>query len=1046
MNSPLALACSINNRIGVSGRCQGEPAPAACLRMIPCYNLDGRANMKSAQIRQAFIDFFQERGHKLMPSSPLVLPWDPTVLFTTAGMQQFKRFFKGEAQPPARRLTSVQKCFRTSDIDKVGDASHLTFFEMLGNFSIGDYFKVEAINYAWELVIRVLGLPKERLWATVFLDDDEAFDLWRKQDVPAERIRRYGEEDNFWFSGDVGPCGPCSELHFDFGERFGCGPECEPSHDCGRFLEIWNLVFMTYFQHPDGSRTPLPTKNIDTGAGLERITAVMLFLGDWKNERPPSAYDTDLFAPIIKRIEELSGRRYGQDEATDRAMRIVAEHTRAATFLIGDERTPTLPSNEKQGSAVRRMIRKAVYYGHELFLSSPGSQQGQVVDLERALSAQEERRTQWESLVLMPLLAQTVIETMARVYPELHRQRDFILEALGQEEETFKDTLSRSSFIVETLFSVRQWLRHAHEVAGLRGQSWQQVFRNTLNQFPISSDAIKGILIQPILTRDEGQVSKLENELSGAEVFLLHDTYGFPMELTREIARERGFTIDEAGFEALMDEQRQRARAARERPVGGVVDSQEVIGIQRRRLSEQSRAARESQLQGSPRAGLESEGKTTDIAAPTTSFLGYETLRAETAVLTLIVGGQRAEMAQEGEAVEVILSETPFYPEGGGQVGDRGEVIGPHGRMRVEDTQRVAERLIVHRGHIIEGRIAVGDAVLAQVDEQHRLDTMRNHTGTHLLHAALRQVLGSHVRQSGSLVAPDRLRFDFTHGGSLSEDQLAEIQRLVNDKIRTNLPVAIRHTSFDQAISEGVLAFFGEAYGEEVRVVEVPEDSTRFSAELCGGTHCQRSGDIGLLLIVDESSIGAGLRRIEALTGRGAEEYVLQQQGALADLSRRLGAPAEALGAKLDALLTEQEALRQRIERLEMQLAKSMLESLVQQAVSVKDVTALTAKVEMASAEAVRYLGDLLRQRLGSVALVLGAAVDGRPYFVAMVTPDLVQRGLHAGEIVKRVAAVAGGSGGGRPDVGQGGGKEPAKLEEALAELPQIVDSMLTPA
>ncbi len=445
--------------------------------------------MNSAEIRQSFLDFFAQRGHKVMPSSPLVLPWDPTVLFTTAGMQQFKPYFEGRRQPPAPRLTSVQKCFRTSDIDKVGDASHLTFFEMLGNFSIGDYFKAEAIAWAWEYVTSArggLGLPPDRLWTAVFLDDDEAFELWRKQGVPAERIRRYGEEDNYWFSGPVGPCGPCSEIYFDFGPQYGCRqPDCEPVHDCGRFLEIWNLVFMTYYQHPDGARTPLPARNIDTGAGLERMAAVVLFLEDpqrWQKE-PPSAYDTDLFRPIIKKIEELSGKRYGQDEQTTRAMRIVAEQTRAATFLIGDEQTPTVPSNEERGYAVRRIIRRAVYFGR------------------RFLGLEEPFLTE---------VVEAVVQTMAETYPELKRQRKFLLDTIAPEEQRFEETLSR----------------------GIE-------------------------LLEGIVVRQAGNAC-----IPGEDVFLLHDTYGFPLELTREIARERGFEIDEAGFQREMEKQRERARAA----------------------------------------------------------------------------------------------------------------------------------------------------------------------------------------------------------------------------------------------------------------------------------------------------------------------------------------------------------------------------------------------------------------------------------------------------------------------------------------------------
>ncbi|MCH7836407.1 MAG: alanine--tRNA ligase, partial [Chloroflexi bacterium] len=683
--------------------------------------------MKSEEIREAFLRFFEERSHKRMPGAPLVPPGDPTLLFTSAGMVQFKPYFMGQAKPPHPRLATVQKCFRTSDIDSVGDASHLTFFEMLGNFSVGDYFKAEAIPWAWEFVTSKewLGLDSDRLWAAVYLDDDEAFDLWR-QFLPAQRIRRYGEEHNYWFSGEVGPCGPCSELHYDLGPQFGCGPQCEPGHEeCDRFLEIWNLVFMSFFC--DGEkRDPLPSTNIDTGAGLERMTVASLFESkEWKDKsKLPSVYNTDLFAPIIRRIEELSGKRYGRDGVTDRAMRIVAEHARAVTFLIGDERTPVVPSNEERGYAVRRVLRRAVYFGRRYL----GLEQPFLIDI-----------------------AETTIRGMSGAYPELKGQRKFVMDILAPEEHRFEETLSRGLEMLEAALA------------------------------------------------EYGKTK----EVPGEAAFLLHDTYGFPLELTAEIARERGITVDVAGFEAEMEKQRGRARAAG-------------------KGAETAAAAQAYAALG-------------DIE---TAFRGYETLEIATTVLALLKqrrdgasapsradlkGGpyEAVETADAPAEVELFLAETPFYPEGGGQVGDCGEIIGPNGRVAVEDTQTVAERLIVHRGRVVEGRIAVGDAVTARVEPQHRQDTMRNHTGTHLLHAALRVVLGTHVRQSGSLVAPDHLRFDFTHTEPLTEEQIAEVQRLVNDKIRQDLPVETRQTSYDQAMSEGVLAFFGEKYGEEVRVVEV---------------------------------------------------------------------------------------------------------------------------------------------------------------------------------------------------------------------------------
>jgi len=886
--------------------------------------------MNTHELREAFLRFFEERGHRRVTGAPIVPPGDQTLLFTSAGMVQFKPYFIGQSKPPYKRLASVQRCFRTTDIEMVGDTKHLTFFEMLGNFSIGDYFKAEMVPWAWEFVTEVLKLPEERLWASAYLDDDEAYELWRKVGVPEERIRRYGEDENYWFSGDNGPCGPCSEIYYDFGEQFGCGPACEPSHECGRFLEIWNLVFMSY--NCDGEkRTPLPSKNIDTGSGLERVATVLLFESEgWDKNRLASPYDTELFAPIIRRIEELSGKKYGEYEKTDRAMRIVAEHSRAVTFLIGDERTPVLPSNEERGYVVRRMLRRAVYFGR------------------RQLGIEE------------PFVAEmmdTVIGAMRASYPELERTRGFVKEIVGPEEQRFDATLSRGLEMLESLI-------------GKKGA---------------------------------------RKELSGADAFLLHDTYGFPIELTREIAAAQGLIVDEAGFEVEMEQQRERARAG----AGG------------------AGAVLADVLYGS-------------LGLDRTEFSGYDGLEARTPVVGVVTDG-RAQVQTEEGATEVLLARTPFYAEGGGQVGDRGEIIGPNGRMVVEDTQRVAERLIVHRGCVVEGRIAVGDEVTARVDPGQRADTMRNHTATHLLHAALRKVLGMHVKQAGSLVAPDRLRFDFTHTEPVVAGQLAEVEGLVNGKVRQNLPVHTRLTSFDEAMSEGVLAFFGEKYGEEVRVVEVNTVVPRFSAELCGGTHCKRTGDVGIVVITAESSIGAGMRRIEALSGRGAEEYVRALRADVDEMSRRLGAPRESLIVRLDAWTAERESQRKQIERLQRSLSSApKMEEVVAGAVDVDGVKVVASQMDLPSVDALRYSADAVRKTMPSGVAVLGSVIEGRPQFVAIVSRDVIPKGPNAGEILKRVAAVAGGGGGGRPEMAQGGGKDASKIGAALAIVPEAVREMLS--
>ncbi len=1045
--------------------------------------------MDAHELSETFLRFFEERGHRRMPSAPIVPAGDPTLLFTSAGMVQFKPYFMGQAKAPHKRLASVQKCFRTSDIESVGDTSHLTFFEMLGNFAIADYFKAQIIPWAWELATEVLGLQKDRLWTAVYLDDDEAYNEWLKVGVAPERIVRYGEEENYWFSGEVGPCGPCSEIYYDFGEQFGC-EECEPSHECGRFLEIWNLVFMSFYCDGD-SRTPLPASNIDTGSGLERVSAALLYESPgWDLGRLPSCYDTDLFAPLIKKIEALSGKRYGADHATDRAIRILAEHARAVTFLIGDERTPVPPSNEERGYVVRRMLRRALYFA---------------------------RRKLGIGQAIMPALADTVVDYMSAWYPELERQRGFINDILGPEERRFDETLSRGlEMITEGIIPFRRRLRMASArfvasiqelIGGLRRKletmedvyengsiikratreldDWERALddeitspRTRTTSYELAEWAVDDLRVgrfhelKEYLTgwtadvpfalsqsasgldvdgnrlssrqrmsfglRQELQskapeaigqlgaqvdefsagvarlLSAIEREceqISGREAFTLHDTYGFPIELTREIAAENGFTVDEAGFEAEMERQRDRGRAH-----AGAADH------------------------------VAAETLYASLTPEATAFLGYEALDSPARVVAVVSPEPElsAVDAVETGSVELILDRTPFYPEGGGQVGDRGEIRGPNGVMRVEDTQRVAELIIVHRGRILEGRIAKGDEVTATVDAERRADTMRNHTATHLLHAALRKVLGTHARQAGSLVGPDYLRFDFTHTEAVTPEQLAEVSRLVNEKVREDIPVSTRVTTFDEAMSEGVLAFFGDKYGAEVRVVEVNSVVPRFSAELCGGTHCHATGQVGAVIITGESSIGSGMRRIEALTGRAADEHIREQANALAEIARKLGAPRGALMAKIDSLVAEQETLRKRVEKLERSLASAPATGkLMDGATSVDGVSVLATEVDAPSMDALRYVSDNLRKELTSGVAVLAAKVDGRPQFVAIVSKDLMERGLHAGKLLKRVATAAGGGGGGRADMAQGGGKDVSKISEALGIVPDAVREML---
>ncbi len=866
--------------------------------------------MTGDELREKFLLFFERKGHRIVPSSSLIPTGDPTLLLTSAGMVQFKPYFTGEAVPPSPRLASCQKCFRTTDIESVGNLKHLTFFEMLGNFSIGDYFKKEAIAWSWEFVLDLLKIPRERLWVTIYLDDDESFGHWRDIGVEAERIVRCGEKDNFWGpAGATGPCGPCSEIHYDFGEEYGCGPECSPACSCGRFLEIWNLVFTEYNQDADGRRTPLPRKNIDTGMGLERTAAVL------QGTRSP--YDTDLFAPIVRRVSELAGREYGVEEKADRAMRIVAEHGRAVAFLIADG---VMPANDGRGYLLRRVLRRAALFGRSIGLRKP----------------------------FLSQIAEAVIGGMGHVYPELAANRDLVIKTVGVEEARFAETLGTGLKMLDRL--VRQVRR--------------------------SGDGV----------------------IAGKDVFNLFDTYGFPPELTAEVAAESGLTVDLEGFEVEMDRQRERARASHKFVLG---DREAAVDY----------AA---------------------LGLPPTEFTGYANTRCRATVVALAADGRSHEVVVEGQQVEVVLDRTPFYAEMGGQVADTGEIAGRRGRIAVSDTVLAGGGVVVHRGEVVRGSILVGEEVSAEVDGARRLDIARNHTATHLLHSALRRVLGSHVRQMGSLVAPDHFRFDFSFEAPVLKEELARIQQTVNEAIRRNLPVSKKEVPYSRAVAEGAIALFGEKYGDTVRVVKIGGGKSPLSFEVCGGTHVSRTGDIGFFHISSEGSVGSGMRRIEAATGRGAEALVEERVSALEALSRQLQVPAAEAAAKVGAVLGELDAERKRAGALERRLSKDSAGPLLEQVQSVNGVPVLAAGVEASSFDVLRHMGDVLRERMGSGVIVLGAVWDGSPNFLAMVTSDLVSRGLNAGEIVKAVSRETGGGGGGRPQLGQGGGKDSAKLEQAL--------------
>jgi alanyl-tRNA synthetase len=854
--------------------------------------------MTSDQVRQAFLDFFAEKGHEKRDSSSLIPKNDPTLLLTTAGMVQFKPYFLGEEKPSNPRLVSCQKCFRTTDIEVVGDSTHLTFFEMLGNFSVGDYFKKEAVSWAWEFVTQWLKLPKESLWVTIFLDDDESFGYWREVGVPEERILRFDEKDNYWGpAGDSGPCGPCSEIHYDFGEDVGCGkPSCRPNCDCGRFSEIWNLVFTQYKQNRQGKRTPLPKPNIDTGMGLERTAAAV--------QNKPSVYEADIFVPLIKRIAELSGKKYGADDNNDNAIRVVAEHSRGITFLIADG---VIPSNEGRGYVLRRLLRRTSLFGRKLGLDKP----------------------------FIDKMTEATIKLMGHIYPELKQRREFIQQVVESEEARFGETLS----------------------TGLE-------------------------LLDGIMEKASGK-----KEISGRDAFKLYDTYGFPVEITAEIAADNGFSVDLKGFEREMAGQKERAKTAHKFVVevgGGVV------GVH---------------------GNLE------------TSFVGYADLNCKSKIIGLSADDKSLPTIKGGQEANLILESTPFYGEMGGQVGDTGEIRSKSGKFVVTNTVNVPPDVIVHQGKVAEGSLKVGDEVEAIVDIERRGDIARNHTATHLLQLALRQVLGEHVQQRGSLVAPDRLRFDFSHLKALTEKQIAEVNRIVNEKIRQNLKVYDENLAYKEAIAAGAIALFDEKYGDTVRVLKIGEPF--ISAELCGGTHVNATGEIGLFNIISEGSIGAGLRRIEAVTGRGAEEYVGQR---LAD-SRKA---AESLDAELDKE-------RKKTLALEKELARKTAESLLAQAEVIKGVKVLAAKIPSARMEILREMSDIIRDKLKSAIVVLGTVHQDKPAFIAAVTPDLVAKGYDAGKIVKQVAGVAGGSGGGKPGLAQAGGKDKKKLDEALKLVKSLI-------
>ncbi|MBI4691462.1 MAG: alanine--tRNA ligase [Nitrospirae bacterium] len=887
--------------------------------------------MKAKDIRTAFLDFFREKGHETVKSASLIPKNDPTLLFTNAGMVQFKSIFLGEEKRSYTRAASCQKCLRAggkhSDLENVGHtARHHTFFEMLGNFSFGDYFKKDAILFAWELLTDRFKLPKDKLWVSVFENDDEAAGLWRElTGIPNERIVRLGAKDNFWQMGDTGPCGTCSEIIIDQGEQVGCGhTECRVGCDCDRFLELWNLVFMQYNRDESGNLTPLPRPSIDTGMGIERIAAVLQ--GRLNN------FDTDIFTPVISAIAIESNVTYGKNGESDTSIRVIADHIRATAFLISDG---LMPSNEGRGYVLRRIIRRASRHARLLGIGEP----------------------------VLYKFVDALADSMGDAYPELVEEKDRTSKVLRFEEERFSRTLEIGMKIIDEIIS-------RAKKADMRS-------------------------------------------IPGDEIFRLYDTYGFPVDLARDIAADNNLILDEAGFHREMEMQRERARAS------WVGEEEAISSIYRELISE--------------------IGKT--------EFVGYETMQSESVVKAILKDGRIIKEASKGEGIEIFLDKTPFYGESGGQVGDTGIIQNSELRTQnseletveavVIDTKKVIEGLYSHIVKIKEGRLRVWDKVNCSVDNQRRKAIMRNHTATHLLQAAMKNILGEHVKQAGSLVAPDRLRFDFTHFFSLSNNEIEEIEETVNHEIVENMNVEVSVMDIKDAIASGATALFGEKYGETVRVVRVPG----FSSELCGGTHCKATGDIGPFVIISEGSVASGIRRIEAMTGAASFDYLRNRGNELRRISDLLKTdkPAE----KIERLIADMKELEKERERLKGRAASESSVTLIEKAKDINGVKVISCRVDDLEKKDLRVLADSVKERLGSGVIVLASTRDGEAALLSMVTKDLSDK-IKAGDILKKVSQLAGGRGGGRPEMAEGGTKELDKLDNALEAVYDIVKEQVT--
>jgi len=871
------------------------------------------------EIRKEFLEFFRSKEHIIHPSAPLVPQKDKSLLLINSGMAPLKPYFAGLEEPPGKRMATCQKCIRTGDIENVGrTARHATFFEMLGNFSFGDYFKKESLTWGWEFVTKNLELPVDKLWATVYVDDDEAFEIWNKQiGLPEERIVRLGKADNFWEIG-LGPCGPCSEIYFDRGEDYGCGcEECKPGCECDRYVEFWNHVFTQFDRDEEGNYHPLPNPNIDTGMGLERMACIM--------QGVDSIFDIDTMQDILNSVCKITSSEYKKDERTDVSIRIITDHVRSISLMIGDG---ILPSNEGRGYVLRRLLRRAARHG-------------KLLGVNRAFLYE---------------LVDRVADNYGETYVELVDNKDYIKRVIKVEEERFMETIDQGMDI--------------------------------LNQY-----------IEELVTLKE-------TVLSGVNAFKLYDTYGFPFDLTKEILEEKGLSLDETGFESEMEKQRQRARDAR-------------IGADTEGWKEDIFSGLDKEIQ--------------------TAFKGYTNFEVEGKVLAIVSNDTVVEQCDKGKEATVILDETAFYGEGGGQVGDIGTLYNEAVRLSVLDTKKGPHNQVHHVVRVEEGTIRIGDEVKAKVDMVTRMSTARNHTATHLLHKALRDIVGEHVHQAGSLVTPDRLRFDFTHFEGLTKDQITQIEEKVNQQILMALDVRTFETSIEDAKKIGAQALFGEKYGDVVRVVKVGE----YSTELCGGTHVTNSGEIGMFIMLSEAGVAAGVRRIEAITGMEAYKYVQKNQKTIQEIADTLKTQVQNVVERVADLVHETKEKDREINKLKSQLASNSTGDILDKATVVGGINVVVEVLENQEMDDLRKIGDVLKEKIGSGVIVLGSSNQDKVNFVAMATKDAVSKGVHAGNLVKEAAKIAGGGGGGRPDMAQAGGKNPQKIQEALDTVKEILVNQL---